>query len=115
MPPTPDPDKVHHYPLGRQPYVEVRKGEFLLHAKVLSWTSGQVYIEYPIRTIGVANSPRTREWVPTSSAKRIRRTDAIFADPGDDMPWHKEQDPKIKHRADPWTVYLQEMPEPPAS
>lgn len=108
---TPDPARVRTYPSARRPYVEVRDGDRRFHAIVSAWQDEMVLVEYPPRVAsGTYEGEPERSWVHKASAVRIRRADAIWAHTDDDMGWHADQDKLINYRADPWTVYSQELP-----
>lgn len=110
---TQDPrfEDMRRYAPNRRPYVEVREGDRRFHAQVIGWNQGNVFIEYPTKILNrVTTGQREVKWVPTAAATRIRRADSIWASTEDDHAWHAEQDKRIEYRADPWTVYSQELP-----
>ncbi|WP_346922897.1 hypothetical protein [Glutamicibacter creatinolyticus] len=114
MPETQDPrfEGMRRYEPNRRPYVEVREGDHRFHAQVIGWNHGDVFIEYPTKILNrVTTGQREVKWVPTAAAVRIRRADSIWASTEDDHAWHAAEDQRITYRADPWTVYTQEVPE----
>jgi len=104
-------ERLRRYEPNRRPYVEVRDGDHRYHAQVIGWNDGAVFIEYPMKILNkVTTGQREVKWVATASAQRIRRADSIWASTEDDHQWHAVEDQRITYRADPWTVYSQELP-----
>lgn len=102
---------MHRYTPTRRPYVEVRVGDKRFHAQVIGWNGKHAFIEYPTKIINrVTTGQREVGWVPIENAVRIRRADSIWASTEDDHEWHTTEDKHITYRADPWTVYTQELP-----
>lgn len=108
MPTYSDPrfENMNRYMPGERPYVQVMDPELgKIHAQVIGWVPGEVFIDYPVRIIDyVTTGQHNVQWVPGSTVTRIRRADSMWVSTEDDDPWHERQDAKITYRADPWTA-----------
>lgn len=114
MPTYSDPrfENMNRYMPGERPYAQVLDPELgKIHAQVIGWVPGEVFIDYPVRIIDyVTTGQHDVRWVPGSTVTRIRRADSMWVSTEDDDPWHESQDAKITYRADPWTVPLHGKP-----
>lgn len=108
---VPDPAQIRFYTPGRRPYVEFTLKDQKVHGRVLGWQGEMILVEYPPDLHDKFNhGQRQSIWLHKDLAVRLRREDSLWADLEDDYRWHASQDERIKHRPDPWSIYLQEHP-----
>lgn len=108
MPTYSDPrfEDLNRYMPGERPYAQVFDPELgKIHAQVIGWVPGEVFITYPVRiTDRFTTGQHDVKWMPGEAVTRIRRRDSMWVSTEDDYPWHTRQDAKITFRADPWTA-----------
>ncbi|MCW4465761.1 hypothetical protein OK351_09600 [Glutamicibacter sp. MNS18] len=87
---------LHRHEIGQFPYLCVQLGQLQVHAQEIAWYDGRVLIRYPLSVTDQRHFSRPLiSWINRVQTTRIRREDACWNHPEDDIDWHEIEDEAI--------------------
>ena len=87
---------LYRHESGRFPYLRVPLGQLWIDAQELAWYDGRALVRHPLSITDQRHFSRpVLRWVDRAQTTRLRREDASWNHPEDDIDWHEIEDEAI--------------------